>query len=144
MLNAIKGAGIAAAQVRTAGFNVYPEYAQDRDKQSRVTGYRATNTVMVEVREITQVGKVLDTALAAGANTLNSAGFFSSRLEEARRSALSRAVEVARLVRRGHGAGGRWLVGYTDRARERGIQHSVSTGDGRRQDGDGAGGPHAK
>lgn len=97
VLNAVKSAGIAAAQIRTAGFNVYPEYAQERDKPPRVTGYRATNTVMVEVWEISQVGKILDTALAAGANTINSVGFFSSRLDEARRAALSRAIEVARL-----------------------------------------------
>ena len=97
VLNAVKGAGIAPAQIRTAGFNVYPEYAQERDKPPRVTGYRATNTVMIEVREIAQVGKILDTALAAGANTINSVGFFSSRVDEARRTALARAVEVARL-----------------------------------------------
>jgi uncharacterized protein YggE len=96
VIDAIKGAGIPAAQIRTVGFNVMAEYAHEQNRAPRVTGYRAINTVLVEVRQIDQVGKVLDTALAAGANNINSISFFSSKVDEARRDALARAVEMAR------------------------------------------------
>ena len=97
VLDAIKAAGIPAAQIRTVGFNVFPEYAHEPNREPRVTGYRTTNTVIVEVRDIAQVGRILDTALGATANRINSVEFFSSRVEEARREALGRAVEKARL-----------------------------------------------
>lgn len=97
VLTAIKAGGIPAAQIRTVGFNVFPEYAHERDREPRVTGYRTVNTVVIEVHEIAQVGKILDTALGAGANRINSVQFSSSRVEEARRDALARAVEKARL-----------------------------------------------
>ena len=97
VLDAIKRAGVPESQIRTVGFNVFPEFAHDHDQPPRVTGYRTANTVVVEVRDITRVGAILDTALAAGANAINSIDFSSSRVDEARRDALARAVDKARL-----------------------------------------------
>ena len=38
-----------------------PEYAQpERGKAPKVTGYRASNTIQVEVRSIDNLGKVID------------------------------------------------------------------------------------
>ena len=50
VIDAIKAAGVAAAQIRTSGYNVFPEYAQQSGQGPRVTGYRANNTVQIEVR----------------------------------------------------------------------------------------------
>lgn len=97
VLAAIKSAGIPAAQIRTVGFNIFPEYVHERDREPRITGYRTSNIVVVEIREIAQVGKIIDSALGAGANRINSIAFSSSRVDEARRDALTRAVEKARL-----------------------------------------------
>ena len=97
VLDAIKRAGVPESQIRTVGFNVFPEFAHERDKPPRVTGYRTANTVVVEVRDIARVGVILDTALAAGANAINAINFSSSRVEEARRVALAAAVDKARL-----------------------------------------------
>src|SRR5262245_14199471 len=43
VIDAVKAAGVAAAQIRTAGYNVFPEYAQGAGRAPRVTGYRANN-----------------------------------------------------------------------------------------------------
>jgi uncharacterized protein len=98
VLTALKGAGIAAAQIKTVGFNVFPEYTYDNQGRTppKITGYRASNSVMVEVRQIDQVGKILDTALAAGANNISGVQFYSSTADAARRDALAKAVEKAR------------------------------------------------
>jgi uncharacterized protein YggE len=96
VIDAVKAAGIAAAQIRTVGYNVFPEYAQAAGKAPRVTGYRAHNTVQVEIRNIESVGKVIDAVLAAGATNLGSLSLFASNTDPARREALQKAVAKAR------------------------------------------------
>src|SRR5688572_30214718 len=65
VIDAVKAAGVPAAQIRTSGYNVSPEYVHEKGKP-RITGYRAHNNVQVEVRDIASVGKVIDAATAAG------------------------------------------------------------------------------
>jgi uncharacterized protein YggE len=96
VIDAVKAAGVAAAQIRTSGYNVFPEYAHGEGRAPRITGYRATNTVQVEIRAIADVGKVIDAALGAGANNIGSLQLYASNTEAARREALQQAVAKAR------------------------------------------------
>jgi uncharacterized protein YggE len=96
VIDAVKVAGIAAAQIRTSGYNVFPEYAQSNEKGPRISGYRAHNTVQVEVRDIASVGKVIDAALAAGATNIGGVSLFASNTDPARKDALQKAVAKAR------------------------------------------------
>jgi uncharacterized protein YggE len=96
VIDAVKATGIAAAQIRTVGYNVFPEYAQATGKGPRVTGYRAHNTVQVEVRNLETIGKVIDAVLAAGATNLGGLSLFASNPDAARREALQKAVAKAR------------------------------------------------
>ena len=95
VIDAVKAAGIPAAQIRTSGYNVSPEYVHDKGKP-RITGYRAHNNVTVEVRDIASVGKVIDAALAAGANNIGAVGLFKANTDTARKDALQKAVAKAR------------------------------------------------
>ena len=95
VIDAVRKLGVAAEDVSTFGYSVYPEQRND-GKQVRVTGYVARNTVKVDVKRIELVGQVIDASLAAGANVVNSLNFYSSRFDEARRSALAAAVAEAR------------------------------------------------
>lgn len=97
VIAAVKAAGVAAPQIRTAAYNVSPEYAQpEKGRAPRVIGYRARNTVQVEVRNIDNVGKVIDAALGAGATTIGSVGLYASSTDSARREAVRQAVTKAR------------------------------------------------
>ena len=97
VIAAVKSAGVAAPQIRTVGYRVSPEYAQpEKGKPPRVSGYRAGNTVQVEVRSIDNVGKVIDAALGAGATNIASVGLYASSTEAARREAVQQAVTKAR------------------------------------------------
>ena len=62
----------------------------------KVTGYTVTNTVRADVRRIDDVGKLIDAALAKGANEISSLQFYSSKADSARRAALAAAVADAR------------------------------------------------
>jgi len=96
VVDAVKAAGVAAAQIRTSGYNVFPEYAQSSGKGPRISGYRAHNTVQVEVRDIESVGKIIDAALAAGATNIGGVSLFASDTDPARKDALQKAVAKAR------------------------------------------------
>jgi len=96
VIDAVKAVGIAAAQIRTSGYNVFPEYAQSDEKGPRISGYRAHNTVQVEVRAIDLVGKVIDAALAAGATNIGGVNLFASTTDAPRKEALQQAVAKAR------------------------------------------------
>ena len=99
VIDAVKARGIPAAQIATSEYNLYPEYdPQPREgpQLPRVIGYVANNTVRIEVRQLDQVGPVIDAALAAGANMVNTIQFFASNVDVARRAALAEAVVRAR------------------------------------------------
>jgi uncharacterized protein YggE len=96
VIDAVKSAGVAAAQIRTSGYNVSPEYGQQRDKAPKVTGYRAYNNVQIEIRDIESVGKIIDAALGAGATNLGALGLYASNTDAARRESLQKAVTKAR------------------------------------------------
>lgn len=112
VIDAIRSMGIGKDQISTVGYNVYPEqeYHPERgDKEPKIVGYNVTNTVRVEIRDISKVGAVIDTALTKGANNINSLDFYASNEDSTRRQALAEAVERARgdAEALAKGAGGR-------------------------------------
>ena len=97
VLDALKKLGFTSDQLSTVNYNLYPEMQYDKEGRSaRVVGYTAMNTVRVEVRDLTLVGKAIDGSLNAGANTISSLTFYASNTDDARRAALALAVTRAR------------------------------------------------
>ena len=97
IIAAIKALGIGAEQISTVNYSVNPEYRHVENRSPAITGYTVHNTVVVDVRQIDQVGRVIDASLGAGANMINSLDFYAANTEDARRAALAAAVEKARL-----------------------------------------------
>jgi uncharacterized protein YggE len=97
VIAAIKALGIGAEQISTVNYSVNPEYRHIENRRPEVIGYMVHNTVVVDVRQIEQVGRVIDASLGAGANMINSLDFYASNTEEARRAALAAAVTKARV-----------------------------------------------
>jgi uncharacterized protein YggE len=78
-------------------YNVSPEVQYDRPGGSpRVTAYTVSNTVRAEIRRLDDVARVIDGALAKGANQISGLEFFASNVDDARRTALAAAVAKAR------------------------------------------------
>lgn len=97
IIAAIKALGIGADQISTVNYSVNPEYRPIENRSPQITGYTVHNTVVVDVRQIDQVGRVIDASLEAGANVINSLDFYAANTEDARRAALAAAVEKARM-----------------------------------------------
>ena len=79
------------ADVRTLYYNLTPLY---RDQQ--LTGFSAQNTIQAVATDPTAAGRVIDTAVAAGANRVDSVQLFLRNDESARSQALRAASLSAR------------------------------------------------
>jgi uncharacterized protein YggE len=75
---------------------VYPEQRYEPNKNPVIIGYVATNTIIVELKDLSKVGAVIDAALGAGANLISSLNFYASNLQQARQTAITSAIQVAR------------------------------------------------
>ena len=97
IIDAVVALGISRDQISTENYSVSPDTRYDQATQrTSVIGYVVNNVVRVEVRRMDQIGTVLDTALAKGANQINSLDFFASNADSARHEALAQAVARAR------------------------------------------------
>ncbi len=103
-MDALKNASIAGKDIQTINFSVYTNNnGQTFDKttgQVISTGnYSVDNTVYVTVRDLSHLGGVLNTAVGAGANNINSINFDVSdktaAQEQARQKAMANAGSLA-------------------------------------------------
>lgn len=95
VLSSLRSLGLSNDQLSTVDYNVSPEYRYDQGR-STLTGYTVTNTVVADIRDLKQLGAILDAALSNGANLVSSLDFYSSNTDAARRQAVSEAVTRAR------------------------------------------------
>ncbi|NNH75565.1 SIMPL domain-containing protein [Nocardia uniformis] len=65
MADAMVNAGVQREDIQTSQLSVQPEYAPEG---RNITGYRATNSVHVVVRDLSKASAVLDAAVKAGGN----------------------------------------------------------------------------
>ena len=102
VLAALSDAGIPTGDVMTSQLQLYPQQTYDQATQrSVVTGYQASNTVIVTVQDLTALGGILDAVVRSGANEMRGLQFDVSdrrpHLNEARRLAVADGREKAAL-----------------------------------------------
>jgi uncharacterized protein YggE len=96
VLSALRALGLGNDQLSTINYNVYPEQRYNEGKEPTIVAYNVTNTILVDVRKLNQVGPIIDAALSHGANMITSLQFYASNTETARRGAIATAIEKAR------------------------------------------------
>jgi uncharacterized protein YggE len=97
ILDTLRALGAKSEQLSTNGYNVYPEMSGGSPQTPpRVSGYTVSNTVRVDVRNLDDISRFIDAALAKGANSMSGLQFYSSKADSARRAALASAVANAR------------------------------------------------
>lgn len=92
---AVKKQGIAAEDIQTRDVSVYPQTSDQNGKQV-ITGYQASLSVKVKVRDIDKLGDVISAANAAGANTISGPSFTIADPSPVRAEAIDKAVADAR------------------------------------------------
>lgn len=97
VFDALRALGLQSDQLSTINYAVYPEQRYEPNREPTVIGYNVTNTLLVDVKDLKQVGPVIDAALSKGANMISSLQFYASNTDEARRNAMATAIQKARL-----------------------------------------------
>jgi len=105
VIDAVKGAGVADDDIQTADLSVQPTV----DRNGNVTGYEASNTVSVRIRDLTHAGAIVDAAAAQAGDDIRVQGISfsidddSALLAAARTKATKRARAQAEQLADGAG-----------------------------------------
>ena len=109
LMEALKASGVAEEDMQTTNFSIWQSTQYGPDGTPSGTYYVVDNTVYLTVRNLDSLGDVLDSAVQAGANNINSIQFDvsdkSAALSDARKSAVKAAYEQAAELAEAAGVG---------------------------------------
>jgi hypothetical protein len=100
VVEALRNNGVEAKDIQTSNFSVYTSNNYDK-VTGEMTGsnFAVDNNVYVTVRDLTKLGSLLDTAIKAGANNINSVSFDladkTAAMQQARQKAMTNAGDLA-------------------------------------------------
>lgn len=88
--------------IKTTSYYLTPEYIY-KDGKRNLTGYMASNTLQVTLKDVSKAGKIISTALANGANSVNNLQFILEEtndncnllIQKASKGAKERADKIA-------------------------------------------------
>ncbi|HEV8253192.1 MAG TPA: SIMPL domain-containing protein [Vicinamibacteria bacterium] len=92
----LKRLGAADREIRTSQMSIYPQQDHQAGRLPRITGYQVSNSVIVTRDDPSTVGKLLQAAVDAGANSVSGVGFVVSDPARGRDAALQAAFADAR------------------------------------------------
>ena len=114
----IRAAGVADRDIQTSGISIHPQYRHAENQPPTITGYQASNTVEIKVRDIGKLGQVLDALVASGANQVHGPSFGIDKPEavydEARQAALKQAQARAEMYAQSLGLRVRRIVSISE------------------------------
>jgi uncharacterized protein YggE len=148
---ALRRAGIAERDIQTSSISLNPRYSNpERDAMiraretrepyvppaepsaPRIIGYDARNHVQVRVRRVAEMGRIIDTLAAAGANEVHGPNFTvdepRAALDEARTAAVAEARQRAELYARAAGMRVVRIVSITEAGGYYPVQDIMVTG----------------
>ena len=92
----LSASGIETRDMQTSNLYLNPNWTGYDSSTPTISGYTASNMLTVQVRQLDQLGAVLDAAVSDGANTLNGVTFGMADPEPALNQARGEAVADAR------------------------------------------------
>jgi uncharacterized protein YggE len=97
VISAVEALGVSQDDIRTAWYDLSPNYAPGGpDRPSRLSGFQATDQLTVTIRDVSQVGAVIDAAVAAGANQVDGVSYTVSDPGKVQRQSYAAALQDAR------------------------------------------------
>ena len=90
----LKGLDVQARDIQTTGISLNPQYVYEQNLPPRLTGYQASNSVTVTVRDIANAGPVMDAVTVSNANQINGISFDISDRQKAEDEARRAAVRA--------------------------------------------------
>lgn len=96
LIEALKEAGVDANDIQTTNFSIWQNTQYSSDGTRGATNYAVDNTVYLTVRKLESLGDLLDAAVQAGANNVNSIQFDVADKTKALSDARAEAVKAAK------------------------------------------------
>lgn len=96
VLASVKAAGIEPRDVQTSSISLSPNWDHTRSGPPVVNGYVASNQLSVRVRDLAELGGLLDRVVGDGANTMNGLSFAVAEPRPLEDEARTAAVKDAR------------------------------------------------
>jgi uncharacterized protein YggE len=103
LINTLKEQNVAEKDIQTSHFSIAPRHEHDpqRPQSGKIVGYEVTNQVQIKVRNLKNLGQLLDEVVSKGANQVHGIRFTVDEPErlmnEARRKAIADARKKAEL-----------------------------------------------
>lgn len=96
IINSIAALGVERKNIRTGNYSFRQIYRQDSNNRRIFDGYEVNNTVTITLSNLNLVGKVVDTSLSHGANSIDSLEFGLRDKDSFQNEAIRLAVRNAR------------------------------------------------
>jgi len=98
VFNTLKELNIDEKDIQTKNYSIYPKHVyNDETRESTVSGYRVNNSLKVTIRDIENIGDVIDAVSKEGANKIQSISFGTLKEDIYYLDALEEAVNNAKL-----------------------------------------------
>ena len=94
LITQLKQTGVPTVDIQTSQFDVSPNYDYSNNKQT-ITGYTASQSVTVKIRNLDLISNVLDDAGAIGANQVSGLNFTIDNPETLQAAARAKAIADA-------------------------------------------------
>ncbi len=101
----LKQNGIADADIKTVGYNLYPQYDYDYCRREdpaftgyctpRIVSYEMNQSLQFRVRDLENIGTILGSVTERGANSISGVQFQVEDVDAVRRQAVAEALEKA-------------------------------------------------
>lgn len=92
----LKDSEIKEKDIKTTSYNLYPRYTYEEGKAPRIIGYTITQALEVKIRELDEVGDILEGATDYGVNQISSLYFRVDKDEELKEEAREIAIDEAK------------------------------------------------
>ena len=95
VIHAVQDSAGTNTEIKTSDYSLQPQYDYRYNKLPKIIGYDARNSVSITMSDLTGVGKVIDVASRAGANSVESVSFILRENSPARGQTLATATQQA-------------------------------------------------
>jgi len=91
----LKDLGVAAEDIQTSEYSIFPQRNFQNGNSGQVTGYQVSNTAQVTIRDLSKVSTILDQVTQAGANNVYGVTFSLGNPTQLQSEAIDSAVADA-------------------------------------------------
>ena len=93
VMASLKASGIAPDDIQTSEISLAPQYVYEQNQPPRLTGYQASNQVIVTEKDLSRLGRLVDAATTSGATNVGDINFGLANPVPAQNAARVKAVK---------------------------------------------------